>query len=197
VAIEQRSFLACLFAILSTLSGCAATSPTTIDQWADDYGGVMSGGSQQVRAERALGRLAASGAISRRLRIAVLDTDRPVAFCWRSGSVLVGRGLVELLDDDELCAAVAHEAGHLLVDGHLPGATALDGCRRTSGRCAAEDAEVAADLMGRELLRASSVPEDALARLLNTLALHGTTAPTCRDHLARRMAKLAAPLERS
>ena len=103
-----------------------------------------------------------------RLTVAVLDTNAVGAFCWPSGAVFVTRGLVDLADDDELCAAIAHEAGHLVADDHLPRAVALDGWRRPS----ATDAEIAADLTARELLKRSAVSEQALPRLLGKLAAH-------------------------
>jgi hypothetical protein len=122
------------------------------------------------------------------LGVSVLDSDDTGAFCWRSGAVFVTRGLVDILDDDELSAAVAHEVGHLLVEGRTPIAAALDGCRFH-----AMDAESAADFAGRELLRRSAVPDAALPRLLNKLAAQPATNSACRECLARRAARLASP----
>jgi hypothetical protein len=132
------------------------------------------------------------GRVARPLTVSVLDTDDTGAFCWRSGAVYVTRGLVDLLDDDELAAAIAHEVGHLLLDGHTPRAAALDGCRLHPSPNR-EDAETAADFMGRELLKTSAVPDEALPRLLSKLAERPATASTCRDCLARRVARLTSP----
>ena len=178
-------------------SGCIAAEPSQVKRWADDHGGTLKGASANGRAERGLARLTESGAIQRRLTVAVLDTDDVGAYCWRSGAIYLTRGLIERLEDDELCAAIAHEAGHLLVDGHMPRAAALDGCRRACGAGEAEDSEIAADLMGRELLRMSAVPEQALTRLLGKLATNPANSSTCRDHLARRIAALGAPRTRT
>ena len=178
--------------LLGASGGCATSRPSHVQRWEENHGGRLAGAAQD-RAGRALERIAACGAVQRRLTIAVLDTDDLGAYCWRSGAIYLTRGLVERLDDDELCAAIAHEAGHLLVDGHMPRTAALDGCRRACGAGKEDDAEIAADLMGRELLRMSAVPERALARLLSKLAIDPANTSNCRDHLVRRIEALDAP----
>jgi Zn-dependent protease with chaperone function len=203
-----------LFVLVTALlgGGCTASpsaqspSPVSLsselERWTSQHGGLIAG-SRQDRAERALARLAPSlGVTGRTLTIAVLDTDEVGAFGWRSGNLFVTRGLIDLVadDDDELAAAIAHEAGHLLLaDDRIARASALDGRRQDKGAAATghvaavEDGEMAADAVGRGLLRSSSVPEDALPRLLNKLAQHSGTSPACRDHLRRRIARLTPP----
>ena len=73
------------------------------------------------------------------------------------------RGLIDLLNDEELAAALAHEIGHLLADGHLPGRFSLHG---TSG---AEDVEVRADALGSRLLAEAGVPAESMKRMLEKL----------------------------
>jgi Zn-dependent protease with chaperone function len=97
---------------------------------------------------------------------------------------VITRALVDLVDDDELAAAIAHEAGHLLAEGHLQRPAALNGCATD------RDAEISADLLGRQLLRNAGLPQDAVARLLRKVAAHPKTTPACRDHLTRRIVRL-------
>ena len=52
------------------------------------------------------------------------------AYGWRGGNLFLTRGLVDVMDDDELAAAVAHELGHLLGDGHVHSMTSLRGCEQ-------------------------------------------------------------------
>jgi predicted Zn-dependent protease len=167
-----------------------------MQRWVNEKGGLLSDASQ-CRAEHALERLTTGGGIELSLRIAVLDSEEIGAFSWRSGDIFVARGLMDLVDDDELLAAIAHEAGHLLAAGHIPGAAALDGCRRSTSaiggaRRAQEDAEMVADRLACETLRVSALPDDGLPRLLNKLARHPTTSAACRDQLHRRIATLSA-----
>ena len=69
------------------------------------------------------------------------------AWAWPDGRVRVSRALVDLLDDSELQAALAHELGHLLDRGDLPSLpAALLGDNRV------EDPELRADQIGCRLL---------------------------------------------
>jgi predicted Zn-dependent protease len=171
---------------LCLIGGCGASPSGVIDRWAAANGGVLMD-ARQDRARQALTRLSVSPALAPRLSVAVLDTDAVGAFCWPSGAVFVTRGLVDVVDDDELCAALAHEAGHLVADGHIPRPVALDGWRRPS----ATDAEIAADLTARVLLKRSAVSEQALPRLLGKLVAHSGASAARRAHLSRRIAHLA------
>jgi hypothetical protein len=120
-----------LTALLGVGVGCSAGPSSTIDCWTTERGGVLVD-ARQDRAERTLARLSIANVTSKRLSIAVLDTSSIGAFSWPSGQVFVTRGLIDLVDDDEFCAAIAHEAGHLVADGHLPPPAALDGYHRSS-----------------------------------------------------------------
>jgi Zn-dependent protease with chaperone function len=182
-----------LLAAAAGVSGCASGGASHVQRWAESRGGTLAAGPEHDRAQAALAPLIACGAIQRPLTVAVLDCDDTGAYCWRSGAVYVTRGLLDRLDDDEVTAAIAHEVGHLLVDGHMPRTAALDGCRSACGAGAQEDSEIAADLLGRELLKMSGVSERALTRLLSKLAANPANTINCRDHLARRIAALDAP----
>ena len=166
------------------LAGCAQSSSSRIERWLHERGGVLTGPVQQ-RATEAFKALSVwSG--ERDLKITVLDSDDVAAYCWPSGEIVVTRGLLELVDDQELAAAIAHEVGHLLADGHLPHHAALAGCQSDP------DAETEADLVARELLRSGGLQHHALAGLLRKIASHPRTTPACRQQLNRRIARLAA-----
>jgi Zn-dependent protease with chaperone function len=87
------------------------------------------------------------------------------AWSWPDGRIRVSRALVDLLDDDELRAALAHEVGHLLDGGHVVGGPAsLRGSHGAAG------VEARADVLGCRLLRARGAPTEALPRMLRRLA---------------------------
>jgi predicted Zn-dependent protease len=175
-----------LTALLGVGVGCSAGPSNTIDRWAGEHGGVLVD-ARQDRAERTLARLSVANVTSKRLSIAILDTSAIGAFSWPCGQVFVTRGLVDLVDDDELCAAIAHEAGHLVVDGHLPPPAALDGSRRSSR----QGCEIVADRMACALLKGSSVDEQALPRLLKKIANQPAASPASRTQLSHRIAQLS------
>lgn len=114
----------------------------------------------------------------------VVDRMDATAFAWPDGRIHVTRGLVDLLDDEELAAAVAHELGHLLDDGHLTGRFSLKGTARS------QDAEARADVIGRQLLRQAGLPHESMKRMLEkVLPAHRDAAG--RASLARRIERLA------
>jgi Zn-dependent protease with chaperone function len=81
-----------------------------------------------VRTTRATTRLASSTALAATERlpasggrpVRVVASQRPAAFTLggRSGGVVVSRGLLALLDDDERAAMLAHELAHLRLRHH-------------------------------------------------------------------------------
>jgi Zn-dependent protease with chaperone function len=105
------------------------------------------------------------------------------AYSYPDGSIFITRGLVDRSTDDEIAAAVAHELGHLLGDGHLRGLATLRG---TDG-----DAEARADAVGCEALVAQGIPPDAMARMLMMVARASPSQACCRD-LCRRVGILQA-----
>jgi Zn-dependent protease with chaperone function len=94
------------------------------------------------------------------LRVHVLDSRDVGAFAWPQGDIVVTAALVELLDDDELAAALAHEVGHLLEGGHLRSAM------RLVGKPAHDETEAAADELGIQLLAQDGRPASAMARMI-------------------------------
>ncbi len=85
------------------------------------------------------------------------------AWAWPDGRIEASRALLDVLDDDELAAALAHELGHLLDRGHLAGAP-----RALAGGTA--DLERRADGIGCQLLERLGVPGDAMVRMLAKVA---------------------------
>jgi Zn-dependent protease with chaperone function len=97
-------------------------------------------------------------------RYQVSDSPNPGAFAWPDGRILVTRGLIDLLNDDELAAAVAHEIGHLLADGHVAGRFSLHGAT------GAPNVEARADTLGCQLLAEAGIAPASMAGMLEKLA---------------------------
>lgn len=151
--------LVCL-ATISAIAGCAAApQPQAVDLWAVREGGVTTAGTCQTRADNSARPLIAC-CTGRRIRVEVLETNTVGAFSWPSGRVFVTRGLLEHLDNSELTAAIAHELGHLLSDGHLQ----IIG--EEVRACTDLDREVRADAAGMELLGAAGLSERPMVTML-------------------------------
>jgi peptidase M48-like protein len=85
------------------------------------------------------------------------------AWAWPRGPIEVSRNLIDLVDDDELTAVIAHELGHLQDAGHWRGPTAsLDGGSYL-------DVESRADQVGCRILRLGGIDPAATIRLLDKL----------------------------
>jgi predicted Zn-dependent protease len=93
----------------------------------------------------------------------------------------VTRGLMDLLNDDELAAAIAHELGHLINDGHLHTVVSL------RGYCRTPDAEARADATGVELLRSRGINPGSMDRMLRKIENCPEIGPRCRSGLAWRL----------
>ena len=112
----------------------------------------------------------------------VLPRKTVGAWAWPDGRVRVSRALVDLLDDDELAAALAHELGHLLDRGDLPSPPAA-----LLGGAGGDDPELRADQIGCRLLAARGTAPDAMARMLAKVG-----SRCCSDGFARRIAAARA-----
>jgi Zn-dependent protease with chaperone function len=106
------------------------------------------------------------------------------AYGWRSGELFVTRALVDLLDDQELAAALAHEMGHLLGDGSARRWAGLSG---GSDSDASLTVEANADRLGADLLRRHHVPPQAMPRMLAKVARATGLDGACQDALRRRI----------
>lgn len=88
-------------------------------------------GIRRYRVTTRLGLGIAAGAEPARMHghdLLVVDDERPVVFSLprRVGGIVVSRGLLETLDDDELHAVICHECAHLRQHHHLA-VSALEG----------------------------------------------------------------------
>lgn len=157
-----------LLPVLAALAGCSATRPLASAAPADDA-------LRTARVQRIGHELAGASAAAARIDVGLASRDGLGAWSWPDGRIRVSRALVDVLDDDQLHAALAHEIGHLLDAGHVAGeASALagsgDGTRRDPSGI-----ETRADALACGLLRAHGTPLDALPRMLRTVASHLTS----------------------
>lgn len=121
--------------------------------------------SRLARVERLGLELARTVNAAGEVTFALSSRDELGAWTWPDGRIRVSRALVDLLDDDELRAALAHEVGHLVDGGHVAeGPAALSGAHDVAG------SEVRADVVGCRLLRARGAAPEALPRMLRRVA---------------------------
>ena len=189
----MRLFFLLLFPSATLLLGCArgtvAHGPGAL--WVARHGGLCDTGVS-ARPQAALQRLVRAGD-GRGPRIATLASDTPAAFAWPDGSIFVTRGLVGLLDDAELTAAVAHELGHLMGDGRLRSAASLGGGSASAPSASAQRdacAESRADAVGSELLRRAGVATDAMPRMLEKVKSSTALPPHRAVEMQRRIDQL-------
>lgn len=123
-----------------------------------------------------------------RVGLCLLDSPIPGAYAWPSGKIYVTRGLVEILADDELAAAVAHEFGHLLGNGNMPPPASLRGCAKEKAR----DEESRADALGVQLLRVSGFDPQAMTWMLAKLAADPSLSEHCRASILQRKERLSS-----
>ena len=95
-----------LASLIVARDGVAATE---FERWVGARGGLVDGPARE-RAQSVLRSLHPCLEATP-LRVHVLRSGELGAFAWPQGDVVVTTALVELLDDDELAAAVAHEVG--------------------------------------------------------------------------------------
>ena len=115
------------------------------------------------------------------------DTDRPAAYSWDSGRIVVTRGLVDVMTDDELAAVIAHEMGHLCL-ARRGSAARTPFALRGNG----SDEERLADEAGSQLLLASGIPPAALSEALERVRDSPLTSRYLKEGLSLRIAALKA-----
>ena len=168
-----------LIALLLLSSGCQQS----MHGWIQSHGGVLRD-ERQHRVDQAVQRLGSHGS-GIRLEVSVLASNSVAAYCWPDGRGFVTRGLVDLLGDEELTAAIAHELGHLLNDGHVHAVAGLRGCETSA------DAEARADAAGAALMQARGLPPVAMMRMLQKVK--SVDPPlSCQRELSRRIRLLQA-----
>jgi hypothetical protein len=136
-------------------------------------------GISQDRATTALQRL--RPAFTGDAVVCVSKSVIPSASSWSDGTIYLSTGLLRILDDDEVVAAVAHELGHIThaSDACVRQIHALDGSR--------DDVEQAADAAAIEMLRRSGVPLASLSRVLMTVRDLPETRRELRPAITRRI----------
>ena len=177
-----------LLLILSTslACGCAATQPSasnsyaSIAPWVRRCGGVVTGPENQ-RVTHALAAISAVLGPGTHLRASVLNSSKPAAYAWPDGSLFVTRGLMDQLDDAELTAALAHEAGHLLADQWVNPPAGL------RGDGAPPECESHADFIGCRILRAANIPPSNMSTLLHKIRAATPAHDPARPALDRRI----------
>jgi Zn-dependent protease with chaperone function len=151
----HRQLIAIIFLPLVAL-GCATTP--AMQTWTQQQGGVIAD-ARLVRAQ-SIAKNLASYCQGIPITIHVLASDTPCAYGWPTGHIFVTRGLMDMLDDDELTAAIAHEMGHLLSDGRLHTIAALQGYAMDGDR------ESRADAAGTALLQARGLGPVVMIHML-------------------------------
>ena len=176
----MRGLLRLLFILAPCLCVGCATQPSAIwSQWAHDQGGIVRC-PDESRVSVALARLGnprcpASG---RNIQVKILASDHPCAFAWRDGTLFITAGLLQILDDREVTAVLAHELGHL--QERVGGAAAFSG----AGALACE---MRADIAGCGLLRQAGLPPQLLGQALQKVRDDPRTASCYRQALTRRI----------
>lgn len=156
-----------LLPLLTTLVGCSATRHAIPVTPGEPHADVDA--SRLARVQRIGGEVARATDAPERVDLGLSSRDTIGAWSWPDGRIRVSRALVDLLDDDALAAALAHEIGHLLDGGHVGGGTAaLAGA--STGRHDGSGLELRADAIACSLLRSGGTSVEALPRMLRTVA---------------------------
>lgn len=168
-----RVALAALAALFCGLGCSASVTPVA---------NATTEAALNCRAQRAFARLTSAG-LPERFHLTVEEAPAPTAFSWASGDICVSRGLVGLLDDDELTAVIAHELGHLTGGG---------GSRAALLGGTGEDDEARADARAIVFLREIRVPPIALAHALAKVSQSPRTPQRLRGGLEKRILRIEA-----
>jgi Zn-dependent protease with chaperone function len=170
--------------IVTVCGGCGGSAVGPVDRWAAAQGGVLDGAGA-ARVARAVQPLLDRAGRST-MSVEVLACSEPGAYAWPCGRIFVTRGLLEILDDNELAAAVAHELGHLAAEQRTPPPAGVDG----GGREAALEAECAADAHAVALLRSEGRDPSAVRRMLAKLHADPRLPADRRPSLKTRIKRL-------
>ena len=166
-------------ALICAGQGCANSQHEM--SWIQHQGGLVQGPCL-AKAQRAEARLGTD-----LTALNVLDDPAPGAYSWPDGNVFVTKGLVDLLTEQELAAAIAHEMGHLLNDGHLQAPVSLQGC------CTTPNIEERADAIGVRLLQQAGISRDVMPQMLEKVERASSTSAGCRSNMQKRIDLLRSP----
>jgi predicted Zn-dependent protease len=172
--------------ITSSIVGCNSAGEQLA--WIHNHGGAENQGGARGDARIAKVRSACAllGKIPIKMpQVQVLSSSVACAYSWPNGNIFVTHGLVDLLDDRELAAAISHEMGHLLNDGHLHGVVSLRGC------CVSPDIEARADATGVRLLETCGVDRSAMISMLRKVESSAEVPPSCQKRIEWRICLLA------
>ncbi|HWE00927.1 MAG TPA: M48 family metalloprotease [Tepidisphaeraceae bacterium] len=169
-----------IFAIAGV--GCSAqhepSGPTSAPSVAPPRYGLAA-----ERAVVALGRL--RPVYSGQAAVHVSPSIIPTACSWSDGTICLSTGLLRILDDDEIAAAIAHELGHLTGGpGDRPQQT------HALGGGSYEDREQQADAIAVVILRRSGISPTVLARVLTIVRDAPQTRAELRPAITQRIALL-------
>src|SRR4051794_29202266 len=174
------------FVLSIAMAGCATSRSGSIERWSRAYGGLLPARSDAQARIASISQPLTPACKGRAITVNILATDAVTAYSLRDGHIFVTRGLMDHLSDAELQAAVAHELGHLLSDGHLQTVASLNGC------CVDPDQEVRADALGSRLLETEGLQPRAMLSMLRKVKRFGSLSPSCATAVQRRIALLAA-----
>ena len=174
--------------IALTVGGCGVAGHAA---WVRQNGGELAD-ARQLRVDRLAQRILAQCA-GKCIAVRVLDMETIGAYAWPSGHIFISRGLMDCMDDEEVSAALAHELGHLLSDGHLRSVVGLKGGEPNGDL----DCESRADQLGVQLLVAGHISPEAMTSMLRKVSTFPDISRPCRERLLHRIAALRSLLDAS
>lgn len=149
-------------------------------KWIEQRGRLVAEPAAADRLASAVQRLGLSADELVNVRVQVLGSRHVAAYAWEDGAIYVTLGLLETMDDDECAAALAHELGHLIDDGHIRCPQALAG-RSPWG----VNHESRADLIGCALLEQAGVDAQVMLRML--VKLKSSVSKSLRPAIQKRI----------
>ena len=169
--------LFCMTLLLIGLAGCDTASARRA--WTTAHGGEIID-AHLARAQAVAARLCSNDQQAP-LTFHILASSQIAAYSWPDSSIYLSQGLLDLLNDDELAAAIAHECGHLARQEGDVAIASLRGCDEDLA------VEVRADAQGVQLLKANGMSPSVMARMLTKVRNSAQLSNTCRAAIERRI----------
>ena len=177
--------------LVGLLGGCGSLAPqgevhnvmSAERLWVKSQGGYSANTIEQQRAETLCKRMA-SGLIKTAIHVRIVNSAAIGAWSWPDGDIDIATGLMQRLNNGELCAAIAHEMGHLINDHHVITLAALTGQNTALGR------EAAADRTACHILIKHGLPMNDLIKAL-CVVRRCCEASSLRASLTRRISLIA------